>query len=46
MATILLMALVTILLMALVIILLMALVTILLMATGGYSTNGYWWLFY
>jgi hypothetical protein len=40
------MALVTILLMALVIILLMALVTILLMATGGYSTNGYWWLFY
>jgi hypothetical protein len=32
--------------MAIVVILLMAIVVILLMAIGGYSINGYWWLFY
>jgi len=40
------MAIVVILLMAIVVILLMAIVVILLMAIGGYSINGYWWLFY
>jgi hypothetical protein len=39
------MAIVAILLMVIVVILLMAIVAILLMASG-YSTNGYWWLFY
>ncbi len=32
--------------MAIVVILLMAIVVILLMAIGGYSINGYQWLFY
>jgi len=33
-------------LMTIVVILLMAIMAILLMATGGYSINGYLWLFY